>query len=506
MYERCDECDKVKGKCECKHAQYTQYTEEKDHIKNKVPDVKTVIKATLGQTYVESIILDGKAMFLCNINGEVKTLQRITYEDVIYEPIEKNMSMYKDYEFKKIELDEYTKHPPTKQKILTKVNELVNHFIDTTEVNKTLTTLDSMLTYCMEWIDTVHYLYFVGETESGKSTALHILKNIGYRPMYSDNLPYADIYNFLGTQEEACGTILEDECQDLYKDRNKIATYKNSYSKGSIKPIIITGVNSKRQVPYKTFCFKAFAGERVTYDKGFMERMAVIHMVEGQPEGNVKMATPEEKKQMHYIRNALLYWKVANIREGLPEVQCDLKNRDQELWQNTLRIAKDTDFEVKTQAVVDYYIHQRHDGIWNSIEAKIFKLVLLELDETLSLKMSDFWNNLCNSQDEIEGELDKNSFYTHEYSKNISHNYLANLFKNTFQAIKETTTKTVDEKRKKSTRYVFSGEIINKLSRKYNVSNTPTSGLSGQQLGVHVDNVDHCDNLMEKPPTLGDKS
>lgn len=474
--------------------------EPKDHPKDKVPDVKRVIKATLGQTYVESIILDGKPMFLCNVNGEVKTHERIPHDGIIYEPIDKNMSMYKDYAFQKIELEAYKIKPPTKQLILSRVNKLVNHFMDTTEINKTLTTVDSMLTYCMEWVKTVHYLYFVGETESGKSTALYILKNIGYRPMYSDNLPYADIYNFLGTEEEATGIILEDECQDLYKDRNKIATYKNSYSKGSIKPIIVTGVNTKKQVPYKTFCFKAFAGERVTYDKGFMERMAVIHMVEGIPEGNIKMATREEEIEMEKIRNGLLYWKVANIHEGLPEIECNLKNRDQELWQNTLRIAKDTDFEERTQKVVDYYINQRHEGIWNSLEAKIFKLVLDQINDNLSLKISKFWDKLCNNQDEIAGELDNKTFYTHEYSKNISHNYLTNLFINTFQAKKVTTRKMVEGVHRKYTDYEFNEEIIRKLSKKYNVSHTPTSGasrVSGVVAREDVPNVPNVPNLTE---------
>ena len=483
-----------------------QMTEPKDHPKNKAPDVKTVIKATLGDTYAESVIVNGKAVFLCNINGEVKIQERIAYEDVIYEPIPKDVSMYKDYSFTQQGLDELAAEPPTKQYLLTAINKMVNHFMDTTEINKTLVTVDSFGTYCMECFDTVHYLYFVGETESGKSTALHIMKNIGYRPMYSENLPYADIYNFLGTQEEACGIILEDECQDLYKDRQKIALFKNSYSKGSIKPIIVTGVNSKKQVPYKTFCFKAFAGECVTDDKGFMERMAIIHMVEGQPAGNIKMATDSQKEQMNMLRNALLYWKVLNINEGLPKVQCELKNRDQELWQNSLRIALDTDFEEKTKSVVDYYINQRHEGIGNSIEAKIFKLVLVQLDGSLSLKIHEFWDNLCNGQDELPGEIDNKTFYTHEFSKNISHSYLKNLFVNTFQAKKMTTRKRVEGVHRKYTEYEFNEEIIRKLSKKYNVSHVPTSGVHGVHVTENVPSVPSVPNLTDNTPTLGDKS
>ena len=70
-----------------------QMLEPKDHPKDKVPDVKKVIKVTLGNTYGEQIILDGKSVFLSNVNGEIKIQERITHDGVIYEPIEKNISI-----------------------------------------------------------------------------------------------------------------------------------------------------------------------------------------------------------------------------------------------------------------------------------------------------------------------------------------------------------------------------------------------------------------------------
>ncbi len=468
--------------------------------KTKVPDVKTIIKATLGQTYVESTIVDGKPMFLCNINGEVKTHERITHDGVIYVPIEKNSCGYAEYEYTKQELDFFKEKSKTKQYLLNKIWDIVNHFIDSTEMVKTLVTVDLLQTYCLEWIDSVHYLYFVGETESGKSTALHLFKNFGYRCMYSNGLPHADIYNFYGTDEEACGTICEDECQDLGRDKDKVATYKNSYTRGSIKPIILNTSNTKKQVYYKTYGLKVFAGENIPHDKGFKERLAIIHMVEGTPEGNIKRPTKEEKNKLKTLRLGLLYWKVANIHEGLPDVESKLKNRDQELWEDFLRVAKDTDFQERAQKVVKFYTNQRHEGIWNSLDAELFKLVLSQLNGGMRLKMGKFWSKLIGDQDEIEGELDGKSFYPNEFSKTISQNYFSNLFKDKFQAKKETHWKVIENKKRRITEYVFNENIIKRLSHKYNVSHVSTSDASGQGMELtHAQATDlhHLDHFTE---------
>jgi len=40
-------------------------------------------------------------------------------------------------------------------------------------------------------------------------------------------LNYAGIYNFYGTREEANGTIIEDEAQNLDSNKDKIRLHKN---------------------------------------------------------------------------------------------------------------------------------------------------------------------------------------------------------------------------------------------------------------------------------------
>lgn len=470
-----------------------------DHVKSEKSTPKKQekkVKGRIGQWYVESIIRDGKPMFLCNVDGNLQLAEKINHDGITYLPLEKREYGYQPYEFTKSQLELLKNNPPTKQELLEKSWNLTNHFIDATEIITTLISIDLVLSYCQEWIDSVHFPYFVGETESGKSTALYLFKWSGYRTLYSNDIPHADIYNFLGTDEEATGTICEDEAQDLKYYKEKIRTYKNSYCKGSVKPIISTTNNAKTQLFYKTFCLKLFAGERVPEDKGFRERLAIAHMVEGLPKGNIKKPTEEEKQKLTDLRNFLLVWKVQNIKNGLDQVEHELKNRDQELWEDFLRVAKDSTYYEKALQVVDYYIKQRHDGIWDSLDSRIFKLVLQNLRGKFSLKMEAFWNYLTNEQDEIQGEMDKQTFFTYEFSKKVSRNYLSKLFEDKFQAKKNTRYETIDNKKHMITEYIFNESILEKLSHKYNVSLTSgLSGVSGQLTHAQVDHLDHIDNL-----------
>ena len=219
-------------------------------------------------------------------------------------------------------------------------------------------------------------------------------------------------------------------------------------------------------------------------------------MVEGLPDGNIKKPTTEEKEQLTQLRNRLLVWKILHINEGLENVEHELKNRDQELWEDFLKVAKDTEFFNKAEKVVDYYTKQRHEGIWDSLDSRLFKLVLQHLGDKFTLKMEGFWQYLINQQDELEGELDKQTFFAYEFSKKISRNYLSKLFEDKFQAKKATRYETIDEKKHMITEYNFNDSILQKLSHKYNVK-SGLSGEGGKLDAYEVDHVDHLDNVTE---------
>ncbi|MBN4046078.1 hypothetical protein JYT57_00170 [Nitrosarchaeum koreense] len=485
MHYQCPECDKEgttvselkKNGCNCKLQPWSML-DPNDSIPSKNTKSKqdklkfeiAKIKGKIGSNYVESILVDDKPHFLCNVNDELKLAEKITDGDIVYRPLGADECGYFPYKYDKTTLNLLKNNPPSKEELLQQIKSTIDDFIDISERDKCLIMGDLLLSYCQEWIDTLHFPFFVGETESGKSTALHLFRWLGYRCLYGEDIPNADIYNFLGTDEEATGTICEDEAQEIAVNREKIRTYKNSYSRGALKPRILS-VDSrhKRQVFYKTFCLKLFAGERVPEDKGFKERLAIIHMTEGSPKFNVKRLNDDQKLKLHNLRNRLLLWKVLNFNSGLKPFQSTLKKRDQELWEDFLSITHDTKYFDACKNVVDYYTKQRHQSIWNSLESRLFKLVIDKINDKLSIRLESFWYYLTQEQDDLMGHLDKETFYPHDFTKKITRNFLSKLFDEKFQGKKTTKYETIGERKHQRTEYIFDSKVILKLAQKYNI-------------------------------------
>lgn len=480
MHFQCTGCDKKKGECKCEKPSFMGFLDEKDH---KVVDKKLQkekgkkevrkIKGRIKNVFVESIILDDKPVFLCNVNDEIKLASKLEVDDIIYRPLDESEYGYYPYKFDNFSLKLIIDNPSTEEQLLDKCKEKIDNFIDICERDKHLILGDLFLSYNQDKIDTLHFPFFVGETESGKSSVLHLFRWLAYRCILSEDLPNADIYNFLGTDEEATGTICEDEAQELTKNREKIRTYKGSYSRGSTKPRIInTESSNKKQVYYKTFCLKLFAGEKVPEDKGFRERLAIVHMTEGLPKGNIKRLEEKEKTSFRFLRNEILLWKVKNINKPLPKIDSELKKRDQELWEDFLAVVSDTKYYQQCQSTVNYYIKQRHQSIWNSVEARIFKIIIQRISEKLDINLENFWQYLTNEespQDELAGTKEKESFYLHDFGSKITRNSLSKLFEDKFQAKRTSKYVTNGMKKHLRTEYIFDLEVMRKLATKYNI-------------------------------------
>ena len=484
MYYQCTACD-IDGKTyddfeECRQNghEILQFLEPKDHVdvesspksnKSSKKLKKTKVKGTIGNSFVESIILNEKPYFLC-YDKQTKTIvprEKIEDEETIHVPINLEEYGYSPYSFSDEELDEMISKKISKEEILDGLKKIIDEFINANENIKHLILGDLFLTYSQEWMTTTHFLYFVGETESGKSSALHLFKILGYRCLYGVDIPVADIYNFLGLDEESTGIIAEDEAQELGFNRDKIRLYKNSYAKGSLKPIIHILKDGRKQVYYKTFCFKVFAGEKVPSDKGFNERLAVIHMVQGHTEKNIKRLQGNEKYSLEKLRKQLLVWKMQNTENGLDQSDSGLKARDQELWEDYLRILMGTKYEEASKQVVQFYTEQRHEKIWNSLEARIFKLVVENMKD-YAVVSEELWQSLISGKD-ISGDLDRATFTEHETGKKISRNTLAKLISEKFHGIKKSKYEEKDGRSHKITSYMFDQKVIEKLSTKYNV-------------------------------------
>lgn len=441
----------------------------------------TKTKGNVSDFFVESILVNGKSKFLVYDKTENKLIVResILYDGSLVKPLKESQCGYTPYSFTEEDLDDINT-TISKEEILDEIKSQVDRFVVTDDLTKHLIQIDILLSYCQEWVTTLHFPFSVGDTESGKSTILHLASWLCYRCHLGEDIPSADVYNFLGKDEEACGTIAEDEAQGLHPNSEKLRMYKSSYAKGSKKARILgTDSLGKHQVYYKTFCQKWFAGEKIPNDKGFVERLAIIHMRSGIPIGNIKKLSFEEKKSLQQLRNKLLVWKLQNIMKTPPSVNSILKNRDAELWDDFISTTIDTKYSDKANQVAQFYVSQRQEGIKNSIFAKLFQIILSNLDENHEIKALVLWNLIIQENPELPGTLDQSqrTFYPDEFGTKITMNTLARILEQTFHAKKKHNYVSKNGKYHKITTYVLSKDLINTFAVKYDID---ISGQCGQ--------------------------
>jgi len=477
MRYQCTECDKESTNYsdykECLERRHTidAFPESSDKPTPSNPKKTRMVKVKgwIDNNFVESIILDSKPAFLCynRTTKTIKVQEQVENDSTIYVPPNMDEYGYTPYSLSRLEFETLSAKNATKEQLLDEIKEQVDKYISSTDIVKNLILGDLFFTYCQEWVSTTHYLFFVGETESGKSSALHLFRYLGYRCLYGVDIPKADVYSFLGTDEEATGIIAEDEAQEMAVNREKIRLYKNSYTRGSKQPIVVLLQNGRKQIFYNTFCFKLFAGERVPEDKAFQERLAVIHMIQGTTQGNVKRLDHLQQKALHGLRNKLLIWKVKSIEDTFSTIQTNLKRRDQELWEDFVRVFVGTKYESEAQKVVEYFTSQRQRKIHESLEARIFEVLHSELNSNYELYFEDFWKKIIARETMVTGHLDRETLIEDQSGKKITRTSLAKLFEEKFQAEKKIKYEK-DNKYRKITYYVFNKDTLLILAKKYN--------------------------------------
>ena len=436
----------------------------------------TKTKGHRGNYFFESIIVDSKPMLLAydKSTKQISTYDSIEDDNNVIIPLKEFQCGYRPYAFSQIEIDNLLSKPITKEELLDEIKVLVDRYVVVDDIAKYLIQIDILLSYCQEWITTLHFPYSVGDTESGKSTILHLASWLCYRCHLGEDIPMADIYNFLGKDEEACGTIAEDEAQGLDPRSEKIRMYKGSYSKGATKARILSADTSgKQQVFYHTFCPKWFAGEKIPNNKGFVERLAIIHMISGVPQSNIKRPSRDEVRVLNNLRNKLLIWKVQNIETEIPPVESNFKNRDAELWDDFLVVAYGTKYFENAKQVADSYVTQRQGEIKNSFEARLFKIILNCLNDNYEVKVMELWNNITNNNPELPGSLDEKTtktFYPDEFGVKLTLNSLARTLEHTFNSKKKVRNIRDGTKWHRETTYSFTKKIIDIFVYKYGIT------------------------------------
>jgi len=187
--------------------------------------------------------------------------------------------------------------------------------------------------------------------------------------MLSTDLTYANIYQFLGSQEEGIGTICEDEADGMDEDRIKMAIYKNGYTTG--QPVFrIDTTFGRKQIRLFTFCFKAFAAERLPDSmkaKGFNQRIIELHCTYEFPKYDITEVVSPAGEQMfqelldelNETRNILLLFRLLHYHDLFPDIKVNLENREKQLFKPLLRIFQKTETLQDLLPVISEFVEKK---------------------------------------------------------------------------------------------------------------------------------------------------
>jgi hypothetical protein len=260
---------------------------DKNHKKDEEKKTYTINKYSQGIPLAESILIDNTPFFIQIIDEKLVFSPKIQLSDIIIEPPERTEYLSKEYSFQsKEEVNHFIElaKKETLDSLHDKVKSIWKKFLDIDEDFINICTADTIFTHFQDKLGMTHYLWIVGDNNTGKSNVLLVFSYLGYRAIYDTSITPANIYNFGSQLEEGQCVILEDEVGDIDDQIEKKKMYQVSYRSGTKVTRMYENNNSgnnknkksSRQQSFFMFCFKMFASEKMPdkiKSKGFLERL-----------------------------------------------------------------------------------------------------------------------------------------------------------------------------------------------------------------------------------------
>ena len=342
----------------------------------------------------EAILVEGKPCFvvISKENGG-----RITLEEEIPLNHSRNtvlrapdISSYinKPYSFASIkEFEDYIQKArnETLDSLYRKVKPIWAKYIDADDFHISLCAADTIFTYYQDTIGMTHYLFFIGDNDSGKSNNLVKIHYLGYRNMMSVGMSVANVYQFLGSRDEGVGTICEDEADDIDEDHDKMQIAKSGYTKGHPVTKIVITPYGKIQHKYNSFCLKAYTAERIpdpVKGKGFIQRIIKLRCSAGLPQYDILEVTNpagDDKLQrlldeLYEVRKTLFcYCRLLHHNDRIPHIKLNLRNRNQ-LFKPVLKVFQGTNTFDELLPVLTKYVNEKRVKITTLIMRVYTKL------------------------------------------------------------------------------------------------------------------------------------
>jgi hypothetical protein len=409
--------------------------------------------------FFESIYLNGVAKFLVYDaeKDNFSITDKIETETEIFLPTPKDQVPYEPYEYVE---DDIT----TKEELYHEIYGVIEDYLVIPDEWKHLLTAFVLLSYEQAKISTVPYFAFVGDNESGKSTALEVLKRLSYRPLWGTTIPAADIYGYLA-DEDVFGVILEDEAQGLDRDIDKVKIFKSGYKKGAKVPRTLLTDYERKIVYFNTFSLKAIAAESAPTNKGLRERFLTCEMVHATPRKTFTHITPEEEKRFKDLRNKLLKYKLKNSLVSLPDFSVEfLSGRLEELLLPLLRVTYNLPAYDAILAFCKELVAKKEREGKETLEGALVYIVASVMVEEKSEKIpfETIWIRL---QNELEGTVEDrkpNSFESPEFGT-ITKQFLGRRIADIFGAQKVLIGSASERKKG----YVFNPRVVVALCSKY---------------------------------------
>jgi len=228
----------------------------------------------------------------------------------------------------------------------------------TEEILYKILTLWLISTWKTGYWNTVAFLIFRGEYNTGKTTALDIIRELGYRMIHSAGTTFPAMVRAAHYHNAG---LLIDEANDRLNGKTDTGKellnfVKPSYRKGS-KYIVADKDNPEGILCYNNFGFKAFAGEQ-TFNTALFSRSIDFLMQEEEPKiPNIK-----------YVQNELdnIQTKLLNYRyktNNPPDLGIDfcLKGRLREIFESIITTGIHLNIDVED--VIKYATNLKQEKI-----------------------------------------------------------------------------------------------------------------------------------------------
>jgi len=221
-------------------------------------------------------------------------------------------------------------------------------------------TLDIISSYFMDSWETIGFSAFIGLIESGKSRALDIIAETGWRMINAGSgISFPAMVR--GSHLYGAGILIDEAHDKLRSDtetgQQMIDFLKPGYRRGS-HYIIADKENPEKIISYNNFGFKAFAGER-EFDRAMMSRSKIYQMEQDYPEiQNLK----DIREKFNIIQTTLLnlkYKRNTKIPE-LPE-NIEINGRNLEIFEPTIRTAMFLGIDY--QDIIEYAKQRKEEEI-----------------------------------------------------------------------------------------------------------------------------------------------